>query len=118
MSTTTTPASEQHLAFLEMIISERFDEVPSRDRLPSEKRAVSAMIDQLRASRPPLPATEEQLDELKSLADQAGISIVARDDRAGVNRQLHELRRRVNSVVWQAAKQQADAEIEALFGSA
>jgi len=111
------PATEEHVSFLELVISERFEDVPSREQLPQGKRAVSAMIESLR-KRPSLPATDSQIDELKALADSAGISVIAREDRAGVNRQLFDLRKRVNSVAWQAAKVQAEAEIEQLFGSA
>ena len=115
-TTTTEPASEKHISFLELVISERFDEVPSRDRLPSTKLAVGAMIDKLRKERPPLAATEAQVEELKSLADQLGISIVAKEDRAGINRQLFDLRKRLNSAAWTQATAEADEAITALFG--
>lgn len=115
-TTTTEQASEKHVAFLELVISERFDEVPPREKLPTSKIAVGAMIDKLRKERQPLPPTEQQLDELTGLASQLGISLIAGQDRAAVNRQLFDLRKRVNSAAWTAASAEADAAIAELFG--
>lgn len=119
MSTTTQePASEAQLSYLELVMSERMDVIPERDQLPTSKLAVGAMIEQVRSRYEPLPATDGQVEELQQLASQVGITIIAGNDRATVNRQIHNLRRRANSVAWSTAKAEADAALESLFPTA
>ena len=109
-------ASAAQLDFFAALWAERTDE--PFDRTKFEKRTsrdLSALIRRA-MQRPALPATDEQGDEIHQLAQQLGVQIVVAADRAGANRQLRDLRTKINRAEWNGALAEADAELDALLG--
>lgn len=102
-------ASSDSIQFATDLLFERgFDGYPVSDLGGMDQRAVSAMIQDLLA-RPSVPATQEQVDEIASLAAQLpksdgslGRTIEAGATRAACRRQLKNLRTELNSRSWKA----------------
>lgn len=109
------PASPPQLTYLAAIWSERSDAPFPYDAMAARtSREVSALI-QTALKKAALPCTDEQGDEIVALSRELGITVVVQADRAAANRQLRDLRTKVNRKEWNAALSVADAELDSLL---
>lgn len=123
----TSTASEKSLALFERVWSERTDAPFETEKFKGRtQEQLSALINRA-LPRPALPPTEAQLDEIAQLCAQ--VELVSTQtgeithpsyvtaDRAVANKQLTDLRKRVRSQNFAAAKAQADTELDELFSA-
>ena len=108
-------ATDEQLDYFEVLWSERTDADFDREKFAGRtSREMSALIQQA-MRKPSLPVTDAVSDEIVALSQQLGITVVVQPDRARANRQLRDLRTRVNRAEWNEALKTADGELDELF---
>lgn len=111
----TATANEAQLSYLETLWTERSDEAFPRDKFYGRTSAqVSALIDRVK-TRPSLPPTEQQLDEIASLCADLGFENRPIENRKHANAKLYKLRRAVRARAYHAGLEAADKELDELL---
>lgn len=103
---------------IDLLFERGFDGFPVEDLDGMDQRTVSALIQDLLA-RPSVAATQEQIDEIASLAAQLpksdgtlGRTVVAGATRAACRRQIKNLRTELNSRTWKANVDEAHSLLD------